>query len=136
MTGADILQLALSAGVATIIVGIINAVMNRKKLSAEATQIITQAAAGTVETVMKDNAQLREKQAILEAQVARLTTAVALAEQSQRTAQAMDERWHWHVDRWHRYAGRLCDELRAMGGQIEDPPPRWPEPITASELRE
>lgn len=129
MTGNQWLDLLFSAGGAAIIVAMINAIQNRRKLSADAAQIISQAAAGTVENIMKDNAALREKQATMEAQIVRLTIAVEAAEKREKHTAVMEERYRWHLDRWHRYASRLADEMRAMGGTIEDPPPLWPEPM-------
>ncbi len=123
----DILTLLVSTGVATIIVAIIQAVFNRRKLSAEATQIITQAAAGTVENIMKDNATLRTQMGVLEGKLNTLTIAVAAADRRERAHAAIEERYRWHLDRWHRYCARITDELRALGGKIEDPPPMWPD---------
>ena len=129
MTGNPLLDLLFSAGGAAIIAALITAIVNRRKLSAEATEIITKAAAGTVENIMKDNAALRERQALQEAQIARLTIAIEAAEKRERHQAVSEERYRWHLDRWHRYTTRVIDELRAMGGSIEDPPPLWPEPV-------
>jgi hypothetical protein len=123
----DVITLLVSTGAATIIVALITAVFNRRKLSAEATQIITQAAAGTVENIMKDNAALRTELCDVKSELAKLTVAVANAEKRERAHAAIEERYRWHLDRWHRYTKRVTDELRALGGTIEDPPPMWPD---------
>lgn len=128
MNSVVVIASLLSAGAATIIVALLNALFNRRKLSAEATQIITQAAAGTVENVMRDNAELRTRMGKLDERLAHLDAALELAERRERSHQADEERWRWHMERWHRYCGRLLAELRAAGvSQIEDPPPSWPE---------
>ena len=133
MTGNAALDLLFSAGGAAILATIITAIVNRKKLSADATEVITKAAAGTVETIMKDNAALRERLAALESKLSQLTIAIDAAEKRERAHDAIEERYRWHLDRWHRYCTRITDELRAVGGKIEDPPPMWPDLATLFE---
>jgi hypothetical protein len=126
----------VSAGGATILVAIINAFFNRRKLSAEATQIITQAAAGTVENIMKDNAELRRELGEVKRQLEELREAQRLAEQLERAHALHEDRWRWHMERWHRYVARLLVELRAAGVRnIEEPPPPWPDLSPAGEMR-
>lgn len=127
ITGNQWLDLLFSAGGAAIIVALINAVLNKRKLSAEATEIITKAAAGTVENIMKDNAALRLEIGQVKQELARLTVAQAAADRLARAHSVVEERYRWHLDRWHRYCSRITDELRALGGRIEDPPPLWPD---------
>lgn len=129
MTGAEITIALLSAGGATILAAFINAFFNRRKLGAEATQIITQAAAGTVENIMKDNTLLREKITALETRMIKLQAIVELSEQRERIHGITEERYRWHMQQWHSYCSRQTDELRRLGGDIEDPPPAWPEPV-------
>jgi hypothetical protein len=69
----DWLQMAGTGGVAAIVVAIINAVINRRKLGAEtdglsaaATRTITQAAAGVSADLRQDNADLRRRVVELE----------------------------------------------------------------------
>lgn len=129
----DLLTLLVSTGAATIIVAFITAIFNRRKLSAEATQIITQAAAGTVENIMKDNAALRTELGQIKGELRTLTIAVAAADRRERAHAVIEERYRWHLDRWHRYCSRITDELRALGGRIEDPPPMWPDLVMGVE---
>jgi hypothetical protein len=118
----------VSAGFATIVVALLNAIFNRRKLSAEATEIITKAAAGTVENVVKDNEALRIRMQALEVKIDTLETGLELAERRERMHQLHEERWRYHMERWHRYVARLIGDLRAAGRRdIEDPPPMWPE---------
>ena len=124
MTGQSILQLAVSLGLGGIIVAVINAIMNKRKLSAEATEIITKAAAGTVENIMKDNQGLREKVATLETEMATCKIAIASAERRERQYQMDEERWRWHTERWHNYAMHLKENP----GSTLPMPPLWPNP--------
>lgn len=125
----DILPLLLGAGGATIIAAIVNAVFNRRKLSAEATQIITQAAAGTVENIMKDNASLRLELGEVKAKMIELTAIVELSEQRERHFTITEERYRWHMQQWHSYCTRLANRMRAAGLEVEDPPPLWLDPV-------
>jgi hypothetical protein len=129
VSGTELLIALLSAGGATIIGAFVNAYFNRRKLGAEATQIITQAAAGTVENIMKDNALLREKVTQLETAMIKLQAIVELSEQRERIHGITEERYRWHMQQWHAHCSRQTDEIRRLGGDIEDPPPAWPEPV-------
>lgn len=133
MNGSTLLTILLSGGAATIIAAFINAFFNRRKLGAEATQIITQAAAGTVENVMKDNTALRARLASLETQMLNLQATIDLSEQQKRVHMITEERYRWHMQQWHAYASRQTDEIRRLGGKIEDPPPAWPDPIRTTQ---
>jgi hypothetical protein len=126
---AEIVIALLAAGGATIIAAFVNAFFNRRKLGAEATQIITQAAAGTVENIMKDNTILRDKIISLETRMIKLQAIVELSEQRERIHAITEERYRWHMQQWHAYCSRQTEELRRLGGEIEDPPPAWPEPV-------
>lgn len=125
----DLIPLLLGAGGATIIAAIVNAVMNRKKLGAEATQIIAQAAAGTVENIMKDNAALRTEMSELRTKITHLTAIVELSEQRERIHTITEERYRWHMQQWHNYCTRMATKMRDAGLEVEDPPPLWPDPV-------
>lgn len=125
----------LAAGGATIIGAIVNAVFNRRKLSAEATQIITQAAAGTVENVMKDNQNLRTQVDSLEARMVKMQGIIELSEQRERINMITEERYRWHMQQWHRYCAGLSAEVERLGGVVGDPPPDWPEPVNLVRTR-
>lgn len=125
----------LSAGGTTILAAIVNAIGNRRKLSAEATQIITQAAAGTVENVMKDNESLRQKVDRLETALNKMQGIIELSEQRERINMITEERYRWHMQQWHRYAAALASEVERLGGRIGEPPPDWPEPVALVRTR-
>lgn len=124
-----------SAGFTAIIGAVINAIFNRRKLSAEATQIITQAAAGTVENVMKDNESLRAKVDKLEAAMTKMQGVIELSEQRERINMITEERYRWHMQQWHRYAATLAGEVERLGGRVGQPPPDWPEPVALVRTR-
>ena len=130
-----VLAILGSAGFTAIIGAVVNAIFNRRKLSAEATQIITQAAAGTVENVMKDNAELRLKIDKLEIALNKMQGVVELSEQRERINMITEERYRWHMQQWHRYAATLADEIRRLGGHVGDSPPDWPEPVALVRTR-
>lgn len=62
MTAAAVLQALASVGAATVLATVINGVLNRKKLGAETTKIITDAASGVVANLEKDNDRLRRSE--------------------------------------------------------------------------
>ena len=66
MNSAGLLQLLGSVGATTIFVAVINGVINRKKLGAEAVKVVSDAASGLVERVERDNERLRLREANLE----------------------------------------------------------------------
>lgn len=122
----QILTFLLSAGAASIIAALIQAVMNRRKLSAEATEIITKAAAGTVENVMKDNAHLRAEVAEMKVRLGLFEKAQALHDTREREHLMAEERWEWHMKQCHGYSDRLAAKLRLLGQDVEEAPPVWP----------
>lgn len=125
-----ILQILLSAGGATVIAAIINAVMNRRKLGAEATEIITKAAGLQVENVMKDNTELRTKVARLEKTVDQHEHTIEVAERRERHHLIEDERWRWHMQRWHDWGETVSTLLESCTNRPPPPtPPSWPEPL-------
>jgi LPS O-antigen subunit length determinant protein (WzzB/FepE family) len=120
----QLLTILLSAGGATVLAAVINAVMNRRKLSAEATEIITKAAAGTVENIMKDNAHLRERVAELESRVKQFELAQDLSETREREHLRAENAWH--KEQCQRYIETLVRQLRGAGVTPADPPHLWP----------
>lgn len=134
MTGVDILQFLGGAGVAAVVAAVINAFVNRRKLSAEATEIITKASAGVVENIMKDNAELRRELGEIKAEVNILRNAQHVADKRERVHLLSEERWQWHMGRWHRHCQRQADAIVTLGGRPETPPPLWPEAITSLDL--
>jgi hypothetical protein len=72
MTAEAALQLLGSAGLAAVLVAVINAVVNRRKLGAEATKMISDAAAGAVKDARDDNVRLRAENSEFRARVTAL----------------------------------------------------------------
>lgn len=69
MNSAALVQLVVALVGGGTIAAVINAVMARKKLGADATKVITEAAAGVATDLRKDNADLRTEVATLRRQV-------------------------------------------------------------------
>lgn len=90
MTGAALIQLLGSAAVAGVLVAVINAVVTRKKLGAEATKIITDAASGVVANFEADNKRLRDNDISNRAQIDALEARIDDLE---------DEQHEWHRER-------------------------------------
>ena len=65
----EILRWLTSLGVAGVLVALINALFGKRKLSAEATNIITDAASGTLKDVREDNIALRSRMDAAEKQI-------------------------------------------------------------------
>lgn len=108
---------ALSSAATAVLVAALAAVVNRRKLSAEATEIITKASVGVVDRVEADNKRLREDQVRLEKRLDHIVNVNRVREQRQVE----------HLTLWHRYCALLGDALRERGGQVPDPPPMWVE---------
>ena len=66
MDSALLVQLLGSAVIASVIGAVVNGIINRKKLGAEATEIITKAASGVVSDLRQDNERLRARLVVLE----------------------------------------------------------------------
>jgi len=58
-SGATVIQLLFSAGVTTVVVTIINGFLQRRKMGADTTKIITDAASGVLTRIEDDNKRLR-----------------------------------------------------------------------------
>jgi hypothetical protein len=151
MTGDDVVQLFAAAGGASILTAFINALFNKRKLGAEATEIITKGAAGIVERVEADNKRLREEMAanearhskelgdaearhqqaigVLRAEVEQLRRTQSISDSRERMHLVAEERNRSHLERWHRYGDRCDMMLRAANIDPPEPPPRFPEPL-------
>ncbi len=118
-----VVQLLGSVVLAAIAGAIINGIINRRKLGAEATEIITKAATGVVERleaeltrVTGDNARLRERVNSLEIQ-----------EETDRAVLQLHAAWdHMAVQRLAEYG--ITD--------LPQPPPLSPPPLSRSGPRE
>lgn len=123
-------QLLVSGTGAALIAAVVNAVANRRKLSGEATKLITEAAGSVTQTIMADNARLRQDITDLKAEVAAMKQTIALAEERERGHQVSEDRNRAHLERWHRYCASHRDAMRAVGMQVADPPPLYPSPVS------
>lgn len=65
----EVLRWVTSLGVSAILLAIVNGLFSKRKLSAEATKIITDAASGTLKDVRDENTRLLARQATLEGRV-------------------------------------------------------------------
>ena len=128
MNGAALLQILVSAGFATVVVAVINAVITRRKLGAEATKIITDAASGVVANIEKDNERLRSNDLKKTKRIAALETRVDDLEDEQRGWEREREDWlrvlQMHVA-WDTLAVAKLREL-APDFSLPDPPPLTP----------
>lgn len=86
MNSAALVQLIVALVGGGTIAAVINAIMSRKKLGADATKIITEAAAGVATDLRADNTDLRQR-------LARLQTQVAECE-------AREDRWELERREW------------------------------------
>lgn len=104
----------------TVVVGVVtvclNAFFNRRKLGAEATSIITQAASGVVKNLEDDNARLRAKSA---------ENAIKL-EQYENESRARDAEMRVFTDAFEahlRHDALVARALAGAGITVPDPPP-------------
>jgi hypothetical protein len=107
-------NMLFSVGGAAIVAAVINAIMGRKKLSAEATQIITEAAGGFVQKVEADNARLRSELSTAKARIDGLERREDEARHYQQVHVAIDVMML-----------RRLREL-AHGEDFPEPPPLYP----------
>jgi hypothetical protein len=125
---SDVINLVAAAGGGGVIAAVVNALFNKRKLSAEATEIITKAAAGTVALAVSDNTALRAEIAELRARVDLLAETARIHEQRERAWQQHEERYRWHLERWSRYANALLTLLNASKIKVaEEMPSLYPD---------
>jgi uncharacterized membrane protein len=110
--GQIIMALASSTALATVLAAAIAGFFSRRKLSAEATEVITKAASGVVERLEAENARISVGRNELAARVS------SLEEQERRRAAALVVH-----EAWDRMAVRT---LRDAGHPLPDPPPLEP----------
>lgn len=118
---SEILPLILgSAGVTAVAGSVVTALFNRRKLKADATSIISQAAGGLVEQIATDNQRLRGENAVLEARLDEMRLA-------NERRNIRDERIKEGMRQHNEYDIELAQKLRSVGIEIADPPPLiWP----------
>lgn len=113
---AEILRWATSLGVASVLIAAINAMVGKKKLSAEATKIITDAASGTLKDVRDENIRLVSRTASLEGRVAAVEAQNREQAEHQRQTDALIV-VHGEWDRQAFYAAK------SKGINLPEPPP-------------
>lgn len=126
MESAIFLQIASAIGLSAVVGAIVNGIINRKKLGAEATHLLTQAAGGLVERLEVENKRLNDRQRELETRGDELEDEV---DQVRRTARLAE----WRAENAERYAEdllawgtRLARRLEQECGldAVESPPKR------------
>lgn len=108
MEGAAIIQLIGSILGAGALVAIVNGIFNRKKLSADAVNVINEAATTAVSRVEHDNTRLRRENQ---------ETRLELREYERKVDRLGDA-----LRAYVAYAARQATVIRTLGGVIEDPP--------------
>ena len=128
MTWPAVLQLLGSAAFAAVIVAVINAVVTRRKLGAEATKIITDAASGVVERVEADNKRLRESDVRKTQRIADLEERVDHLEDQERAWEREREDWLRVLELHSAWDLLAIAKLRGVTPPIDlpDPPPLTP----------
>lgn len=121
---SDVLvQLLGSAALAAIAGAIINGIINRRKLGAEATEIITKAASGVVERLEAERARIANENVILRERV----TALEAREDADRAVLQLHAAWD-----------HLAVQALARAGitDLPQPPPLSPPPLSRSGPRQ
>jgi hypothetical protein len=99
-TGPAWLQSLAGFGVGAIVIAILNGLFNKRKLSAEATKIITDAASGTVKDLREENQRIVAQNATQGAQIAAMQSEQATQREHQRQVEqvlAMHGMWDRQV---------------------------------------
>lgn len=99
-----------------VIVATITAFVNRRKLSAEATNIISQAAGGVVERLENENIRLSNENEALRTRVSKL-------EARERTRDHRDHLFEEQVRLHQLYDEGLAIRLKEAGIEVPPPPP-------------
>lgn len=148
MTGDALIQLLGAIGGASVVTAVVNAIVNRRKMGADVTKVIQEAAGGAVALVQADNTRLREELATLKSEHAAEflalkleTTQEARRLKTEHTVEVESLRGA-NEDLWRKareqeqenavltdvirdqadYTRRAASEIRRLGGNIEDPP--------------
>ena len=113
---AEFLRWFTSFGAAGVLLAVVNGLFSKRKLSAEATKIITDAASGTLKDVRDENTRLLGRQATLEARVDAVEKENRVQAEHQRQTDALIV-VHGEWDRQAYYAARN------KGINLPEPPP-------------
>lgn len=151
----NFLQLLGASGIGGIIIAVANAIFNRRKMGADTTKIIEEAATSAVNRTEADNGRLREQLREIEDRHRREVGEVERRHQQEIRSFREEHRIDRENDRheneqlWRKareceqevaivtnilrdyvgYARRLAAQVRRLGGQVEDPP-ELPESLT------
>lgn len=112
----EVLRWLTSLGVAGVLLALVNGLFGKKKLSAEATKIITDAASGTLKDVRDENTRLIARQAATEARLDAVEQVNRDQAEHQRQTDALIV-VHGEWDRQAFYAAK------SKGIQLPEPPP-------------
>ena len=112
----ELLRWLTSLGLSAVILALINGLFSKRKLSAEATKIITDAASGTLKDVRDENTRLLARQASTESRLDAVERENRQQAEHQRQTDALIV-VHGEWDRQAYYAAR------DKGIQLPQPPP-------------
>lgn len=101
-----------SSGVTAVMVALITALFNRRKLKADTTSVITTAAGGIVQVLQTDNGRLRAENAKAE----------ILRQRKERAERERDGKFRRQLEAHHRYDLKIVQALRSAGIEVDDPP--------------
>lgn len=118
-------QVLISGALASVVGTVISVMANRKKLGAEATEVITKAASGVVSDMREDNARLRASDRDKTAQIANLEERVDDLENEQRAWEYEREDWLRVLQLHAAWDTLAIAKLRSASPPIDlpDPPP-------------
>lgn len=109
---SEVVTLLGSGAVGAVVAAIINGFFNKRKLSAEATNIISQAAGGVVQNLQDDNTRLRAANALVSDRERR--TRRAIRKRDEEFREILDEHRLWDMT--------VAEKLRKAGIDVPDPP--------------
>jgi hypothetical protein len=105
----EILKWLTAAGVGAVLLAVVNGLFSKRKLSADATKVITEAASGVVERLTEENARVIASNIVLAGKVEALQTNVQLL----RDAIAVHAFWDQQA----------FNAAKAQGLDLPEPPP-------------
>jgi len=106
------MQLLGTGAIAAVLGAVVNGIINRRKLTAEATSIITQAAGGMVQNLQTDNGRLRAENITAVQRFTRYRTAVRKRDRE------FEYQLELHME-WHNL---VAERLKAAGIDVPPPP--------------
>lgn len=112
--GTLIIQLLGATGIGAILSAIINAVLNRRKFSADVSKVITDAAAGVLQRLEAENRRILSSHRELRGEF----------ETFRREAQQREDHWQALLRQHAEWDQHVVTRLRELGAtEIPDPPP-------------